>query len=79
MNKDLASSRASPVVPLRQQRSRIPLAVSRLRRSDTKATPDGETDIENTFDAGGETRHCEERLEDGYDSDTKTLLKHHLK
>ena len=45
MNKDLGSSRASPAAPLRQQRSRIPLAVSRLRKSDTKVTSDAEGGI----------------------------------
>ena len=71
MNKPLGSSRASTTAPLPQQRSRIPLAVVRLRKSNTKETSDAEGDIENTFDSGREIRHYEEHLEDGYDSDTK--------
>ena len=71
MNKDLGSGRASPTAPLRQKQSRIPLAVSRLRKSNTKVASDVEGDIENSFDSGRETRHYEEHLADGYDSDTK--------
>ena len=71
MDKDLGSSPASPAAPLRQQRSRIPLAVSRLRKSDTKATSGAQTDIEDTLDSGHEARQYEEHLEDGYAGDAK--------
>ena len=74
MNKDLGSSGASPAAPLRQQRSRIPLAVSRLRRSNTKATSDTERETEDTLGSVRETRHHQDHLEDGYDGDTKEFV-----
>ncbi|KAL8785757.1 MAG: hypothetical protein Q9195_008500 [Heterodermia aff. obscurata] len=71
MDKDVGSSSAGPAAPLRQRRSRIPLAVSRLRKSSTKVTPDAEGDIENTLGSNPETRQYAEHLEDGYASDTQ--------
>ena len=71
MNADLGNSRASPAGPLRHQRSRIPLAVSRLRNSTTKTTSEAERQNENSFYSGRETGQHEEHLEDGYDSDTR--------